>query len=104
MEKVCYETQFADYECTWNLTNAVFNLATVEDDFVIASTCLQAMILGDNALRPTEQFNDLYCNCYEALTNSGILGSEELEYFDNCADEIGWLVPTPSTHCQAWLE
>merc|ERR1719464_57818 len=56
MEKICYQTAFMDYECTWNVTEAIFGLATVHEDFVAASTCYQALVLGDSVLTATEQF------------------------------------------------
>jgi len=98
MDLVCHETQFKSPECTWNLTSYVFELSM--SDFSAASNCIQAMKLGDQIMRTNINFDEVFCTCYQRLS---ILDSFDSGMMDNCAADVGWIVPSPKSYCEAYF-
>lgn len=98
MQLVCKDTRFYSPDCTYNLTNSVFELAI--SDFSGATSCLQAMKLGDQIETTNYNFDEVFCSCYERLAS---LDSFDLIAMDKCAVSTGWIVPSPQTYCESYL-
>jgi len=98
MQLVCEDTRFYSPDCTYNLTNSVFELAI--NDFSGATNCLQAMKLGDQIREPNSNFDEVFCTCYNHLSD---LISFDRIAMDECAVSTGWIVPSPQAYCENYL-
>jgi len=98
MEKVTQDTQFYQPTCTYSLSTSVFDLAV--GDFSGASMCLQAAILGDQIATVNDNFDELFCGCYDRLVD---IESFDASYMDQCAADIDWIVPSPQSYCEDYF-
>jgi len=98
MQLVCQNTQFRSTSCTYNFTGYVFQLSAY--DFPSAANCLSAMKLGDQITSTNDNFDEIFCACYSSLST---LDGFDAEYIDSCAEEIGWIVPSPQSYCESYL-
>jgi len=98
MQKFYHETVYAKPECTYSLASSIFKLAV--GDFSGATMCIQAAVLGDQIAEVNENFDELFCGCYDRLVDTN---NFDPAYLDVCAVEIGWIVPNPQTYCETYL-
>jgi len=98
MQLVCQNTEFRSTSCTYTFTEYVFQLSTY--DFPSAANCLSAMKLGDQITSTNGNFDEVFCGCYSSVS---VVDGFDAEYIDSCAEEIGWIVPSPQSYCEAYL-
>merc|ERR1719193_596690 len=98
MQLVCQNTAFKSTSCTYTFTENVLQLSTY--DFPSAANCLSAMKLGDQITSTNENFNEIFCACYQSVS---AVDGFDAEYIDSCAEEIGWIVPSPQSYCEDYL-
>lgn len=98
MQLVCQKTEFRSTSCTYAFTEYVFQLSTY--DFPNAANCLSAMKLGDQIMSTNDNFDEIFCACYSSVST---VDGFDAEYVDSCAQEIGWIVPSPQSYCGAYL-
>jgi len=98
MQKFVQQTQYAKPSCTYALTGSVFDLSLV--DFSGATMCLQSAVLGDQIATLNDNFDELFCGCYDRLA---MTTSFDAAFMDECAKGINWIVPSPKSYCEQYL-
>jgi len=98
MQSMCQDTQFKSTTCTYTLTEYVYTLSAT--DFPAATNCLQAMKLGDQIVDTNDNFDEIFCTCYQSLAT---VEDFDPSIIDDCAVEIDWVVPSPKSYCEDYL-
>merc|ERR1719427_415852 len=98
MQKFVQQTQYAKPSCTYALTGSVFDLSVV--DFSGATMCLQSAVLGDQIATLNDNFDELFCGCYDRLA---MTTSFDAAFMDECAKGINWIVTSPKSYCEQYL-
>jgi len=97
METVYYDSRFTQPSCTYSFANSVFSLAMV--DFSGAAMCLQAAVLGDQIAQINDNFDVLFCGCYDRLAD---IDDFDAHFMDECAVAIDWVVSNPQSYCEEY--
>jgi len=98
MQKFVHETSYAKPTCTYSLASSIFELSLV--DFSGATTCIQAAVLGDQIAEVNDNFDELFCGCYDRLVDTD---GFDAGFLDDCAEQIDWIVPSPQSYCESYL-
>lgn len=98
MEKFVHQTEYTKPSCTYALTSSVFDVAL--GDFSGATMCLQSAVLGDQIATVNDNFDELFCGCYDRLTQTE---SFDATFMDQCALDVNWIVPSPQSYCESYL-
>jgi len=69
-------------------------------DFSGATNCFQAMKLGDQIMDTNHNFDEIFCTCYSRLVD---VESFNPNLMDECAVDIDWIVPSPSSYCDNYF-
>jgi len=99
MELVYHDTRYAQPSCTYSLSSSIFSLAA--GDFSGATMCIQAMVLGDQIAIVNSNFDELFCACYDRLAD---IDNFEASYMEDCAVATDWIVPSPQSYCEEYLD
>jgi len=99
METVYHDTRYAQPSCTYSIASSIFSLA--EGDFSGATMCLQSLVLGDQIATTNQNFDELFCACYDRLAD---IDSFDASYMEECAVTIDWIVPSPQSYCEEYLD
>jgi len=98
MEKFVQQTAYTKPSCTYALTSNVFDVSL--GDFSGATMCLQAAVLGDQIATVNDNFDELFCGCYDRLVQ---VDDFDANLMDQCAVDIDWIVPSPQSYCESYL-